>query len=122
MLTRFVLPGLGLLITIGLGFWLSQLGKPYNGLLFNAHKLIALGAVVLGGLTAFRLLRDLSAPPLPWFLLTAAGLLTVVLFVSGALMDISQIDYTLTLAAHRVSLLALIVVLVAAGYWLKGTA
>lgn len=28
------------------GFWLSRSGKPYNGIVFNIHKLIALVAVV----------------------------------------------------------------------------
>ncbi len=34
------------------GFWLSRSGKPYNGILFNLHKLISLGAVLFLGLTA----------------------------------------------------------------------
>lgn len=118
MLTRFIMTGLALLITIGLGFWLSQMGRPYNDLLFDAHRLVALGAAAVGGLTAFHLLRDLSAPVLAWIVLAAATLLVIVLFVSGALMSMEQVDYALTLAVHRVSLLALVVVLAAAGYWL----
>ena len=42
--SRFALPGALLLITYVSGFWLSALGRPYQGLPFNVHKLIALGA------------------------------------------------------------------------------
>jgi hypothetical protein len=36
------------------GFWLSRSGKPYNGIIFNIHKLIALTAVVLFVITLYR--------------------------------------------------------------------
>lgn len=119
MLTRFLVPGLALLLTVGLGLWLSQTGKPYNGLLFNVHKLLALGAVVLGGVAASRLLRGFETPaPLP-LVLAGAALLIVALFASGALMSMNKLDYTLTLTAHRVSSLALAAAVIAAGYWLE---
>ena len=44
--SKFIAPGIVFLLTLVFGFWLNNSGKPYNGILFNIHKLIALGAVV----------------------------------------------------------------------------
>ena len=47
--TQLRIAGIALLFLIIFlsGYWLSRSGKPYGGLLFNVHKLIALGALVL---------------------------------------------------------------------------
>jgi hypothetical protein len=45
-ITQFTTPGIIFLLTLVFGIWLSNSGKPYNGILFNIHKLIALGAVI----------------------------------------------------------------------------
>ena len=119
MLTRFLIPGLALLLTIGLGFRLSQAGKPYNGLLFNVHKLVALGAVVAGGVAASRLLRGFETPALTPLMPAGAALLIVALFAGGALMSMNKLDYALTLTLHRTASLALVAALLAAGYWLE---
>jgi len=123
MLTRFLIPGLALLLTVGLGVWLSQMGKPYNGLLFNVHKLVALGAVVAGGVAASRLLRGVEMaallPALTPLVLAGAVLVVLALFASGALMSMGKLDYVLTLTTHRAAALALVAVLAAAGYWLE---
>jgi hypothetical protein len=41
ILSRFVIPGIVFILTLAFGFWLSRSGRPYNGLLFNIHQLIA---------------------------------------------------------------------------------
>lgn len=119
MLTRFLVPSLALVLTVGLGFWLSQTGRPYNGLLFNVHKLVALGAVVAGGLAASGLLRGLEIPAPTPLVLAGAVLLIMALFASGALMSMGKLDYALTLTMHRTAALALVAALIAAGYWLE---
>ncbi len=43
---KFGLTGILFILVFGFGFWLSRTGKPYNGLIFNFHKLISLGAVI----------------------------------------------------------------------------
>ena len=57
----FKITGAGLLFlfTIGTGIWLSNSGKPYNTLIFNIHKLIALGTVIF---TAERSAHHISSP------------------------------------------------------------
>ena len=108
-LSKFTLPGVLFILTLSFGFWLSHLGKPYNGLLFNVHKLIALGAVV------FAIVQLTKTPGLlvPFSLvsvgLALAALAVLALFVSGALMSAGKPDYTLMLTLHRVGLAALVV-------------
>jgi hypothetical protein len=100
---RFIAPGILFLLTLAFGFWLSHAGKPYNSLLFNIHKLIALGSVVL-------VILHLTKNPnlLTPFSLVAVGLglatLSVIaLFVSGALMSAGKLDYALMLTIHRIA-------------------
>jgi hypothetical protein len=45
-LTKVVGAGVIFLFLFGFGYWLSRLGKPYQPVLFNVHKLIGLGAVI----------------------------------------------------------------------------
>ena len=33
--SKFITPGIVFLLTLVFGFWLSNAGKPYNGILFN---------------------------------------------------------------------------------------
>jgi hypothetical protein len=106
-LSKFVLPGILFMLTLAFGFWLSRVGKPYNGLLFNIHKLIALGSVVLTGI---QLSKMLHAPDLLLVaLLTVSTLCVIALFVSGALMSAEKSDDALLLTIHRVAPVILVV-------------
>ena len=109
-ISKFSLPLLLFLLTLAFGFWLSKVGKPYNGALFNIHKLIALGAVVFAVIQISK--TGVTGPPLLVVAFIAVGLCVVALFASGALMSIGKLDYTLTLTIHRV---ALVVLVIAAG-------
>ncbi len=107
---KFSTPGLLFALTLVFGFWLSHSGKPYNGLLFNVHKLIALACVVLFGI---QFSKTFQAPD--WqmvVLLTVFALCVIVLFASGALMSAGKLDYALMLTIHRVAPVVLMIVLV----------
>ena len=115
-LAKFTFPGVLFILTISFGFWLSKVGKPYNGLLFNIHKLVALGAVVW---VAIQITKTLQHPD--WLLiasLIAAALCVVALFVSGALMSAGQLDYARMLSIHRVAPVVLGIALVWFGFLL----
>lgn len=101
LLSRFILPGILFVLTLAFGFWLSHIGKPYNGLLFNIHKLIALGSVILAGIQIFK--TPHSPGGLLIALLIIAALCVMALFVSGALMSAGKLDYALMLTVHRVA-------------------
>jgi hypothetical protein len=109
--SNLILPGTLFLLTLVFGFWLSQRGKPYNGLLFNLHKLIALGAVVVMGIRLSKELNTGDSPVLILVLLIVSAVSIVALFASGALMSIGKQDYTLTLTIHRISLVTLAIAL-----------
>jgi len=109
LVNRFIAPSILFLLTLVFGFWLSRVGKPYNNVLFNIHKLIALGAVVLTGIQTIKQLRGMEASSLVSVLLIVAALCIITLFASGALMSAGKLDYTLMLSIHRIASLILVV-------------
>jgi hypothetical protein len=107
LVNRFVTPVILFLLTLVFGFWLSHVGKPYNGLLFNIHKLIALFCVVLLGIQFSKTLQTSD-----WqlvVLLTVSVLCVIALFASGALMSAGKLDYALMLTIHRIAPVVLVV-------------
>lgn len=104
-LSIVTLPAILFALTVAFGFWLSHVGKPYHGILFNVHKLMALGGVVLAGI---QLSKTLDAPAwqlMAWLVVSA--LCVMALFISGALMSAGKLDYAWMLAIHRVAPLGL---------------
>lgn len=99
--SKFIIPGILFALTLVFGFWLSHAGKPYNGFLFNVHKLIALGAVVLAGMQFYKMLHAFDG--LLAVLLLLLALCVIALFTSGALMSAGKLDYALMLTIHRVA-------------------
>jgi hypothetical protein len=110
---KFVIPGVLFILTLGVGYWLSRSGKPYNGLIFNIHKLIALAAVVVTAIQAFNALKIGEAQPLLSVLLIVIGLCAVALFVTGALMSANKATGRATLTIHTIA--PLLAVLAALG-------
>lgn len=49
--------GAGFLVIILSGYWLSRSGKPYSTIVFTVHKLVALAAIVVLGVTVYRINR-----------------------------------------------------------------
>lgn len=111
-LLKFTIPGILFVMTLVFGFWLSQLGKPYNGILFNIHKLAALGVVVIGVIQLVKTLKNLNLISLIALILLLVAICIVALFVSGALMSAGQLNYALMLSIHRVALVILGIALV----------
>jgi ribose/xylose/arabinose/galactoside ABC-type transport system permease subunit len=59
-LTKFIIPGIIFLLTLVFGIWLSNSSKPYNGILFNIHKLIALVAVIVTTMQIYMILKGME--------------------------------------------------------------
>jgi hypothetical protein len=108
-LSKFTLPGILFLLTLGFGFWLSNTRKPYNGSLFNLHKLIALGAVIAAVIQFSKMLKGADSLVLLVFLFVAAALCVIALFASGALMSMGKLDYSITLTIHRIAPVILVI-------------
>jgi hypothetical protein len=119
LLSRLLNPILGFLVTVAFGFWLSRVGKPYNGLLFNVHKLVALASVILAGLAVYQALKVMDAAALIVLLLALAALSVIALFVSGALMSAGKGEYRVMKLVHNISPFVLVIVMGYAVYLLR---
>ncbi len=102
-LSEFTIPGVAFLLTLVFGFWLSHSGKPYNGILFNVHKLIALSAVIATVIQLSKMLKTADSPAVVIALLVVAALCVIALFASGALMSMGKANYGLLLTIHRIA-------------------
>ncbi len=112
--TQFIIPGIAFLLTLVIGFWLSNAGKPYNGILFNIHKLIALGAVILTAVQLFTALKTTDIQVIPILLIVVAVVSVIALFATGALMSMDKMSYQVMLIIHRVAPILAAVATVAA--------
>jgi len=97
-----ILPGYLFLIILGFGLWVSKVGKPYNNVLFNLHKLIALGAVILTAVRIFKLDPFITFPNLAILLIALAVLCVIGMFASGAVMSIKDEVPRAALLVHRI--------------------
>lgn len=58
-----LMPEFGFLTTLIFGFWLSRKRKPYNGILFNIHKLVALSTVIVTVMQVYAMIKTLAPQP-----------------------------------------------------------
>ncbi len=106
--SNFLSPALVFVLTVAFGFWLRKTGKPYNGLLFNVHKLLALGNVIITAMVVSRMVENIQVPVEIMVLLVLAVLSVIFLFGSGALMSLEKLDYSLVRTTHRISMAVLV--------------
>jgi hypothetical protein len=85
------------------GFWLSRSGKPYNGIVFNVHKLIALAAVVIFVTALYQINRMVTLSAVELIAGVATGVFFLGLFVSGGLLSIDTPMPTIVLKLHHIS-------------------
>jgi len=109
---------IGFFLTLVFGIWLSRSGKPYNGPLFNIHKLIALGTLIVPFRQVYSIYNNLNAQALLIILLVVAGICVVVLFASGAFLSIGIMDYVLMKTIHKVAMVLATVDMVMTAYFL----
>ncbi len=119
-LYQFAVPGSLFILTLAFGFWLSRVGRPYNGVLFNVHKLIALGTVVVTAIQMVELLRNAETQALVIVLLVVAVLCVIAIFASGALMSAGELNYALMLTIHKVAPILLVLCCALVLYFLRG--
>jgi uncharacterized membrane protein YadS len=119
-ITPFAIPIITFLLTLAFGVWLSNSGKPYNGILFNVHKLIALGAAVLTAVQLFRVLKDTGIQVIPILLIVIAFVCVIALFATGALMSMEKMSYEAMLTIHRLAPVLAAVAMAVALYLLTG--
>ena len=101
--SNLLTPGIGFLLVLFFGFWLSKLGKPYNGILFNIHKLVALGTVIVAVMQIYKVLKLMELQALIVVLIIVTAISVVALFASGAFMSIGNVNYQVMKAVHNVA-------------------
>jgi heme A synthase len=69
------------------GYILSRAGKPFNGLLLNIHKLIALGAFVYLIITIIHIHRLTPLSPLEMSACVVCGVFFVALIATGGIIS-----------------------------------
>jgi hypothetical protein len=79
-------------------------GKPLNTVIFTIHKLLALGAVITGGLRIAMALKIAPPPVLGVIMLILAGICVIALFATGALMSMDKPNYAFLKIVHQIAL------------------
>ena len=87
-LSKVIGSGVFFLFIFIFGFWLSRLGKPYNQILFNVHKLIGLAAFIF--LIVILVQRHKLMPLRPFEITTivVTALIFVATIVAGGLLSV----------------------------------
>ncbi len=116
VLSNFLTLGIVFLLTLAFGFWLSRAGKPYNGVLFNIHKLLALAAVIVAVFEIRKMLQSDGATPFYNVLIALTGVSIIALFATGALMSIGKLNYAVSLTIHKAAPILATMTLIAAIY------
>jgi hypothetical protein len=98
------LTGLGLLFLLIIisGIWLTKTGRPYQNIVFNVHKLISLLTVVLGAIMVYNLQKGLEISGLATSLMILAGIMFIILTITGGLLNLDKPFYDTLRIVHRV--------------------
>lgn len=120
--SKFIIPGIVFLLTLGSGVWLSHAGKPLNPIIFNIHKLIALGAVVATALQIYSALKSTEPQALLIALISLIGVCVVALFATGALMSMNKPAHNMLLTVHNIAPFVAVIAMALTVYLLTGRA
>ena len=116
---NFLPTGILFITTIAFGFWVSRRGRPYNNLLFNIHKLLALAGVILTGVRFFRLDPINTFPARIVAMVGIAVTSVIILFASGAIMSIKEEESKPVLFFHQAAPVIVAVTLIAVLFLLR---
>ncbi len=103
MQVKLVGAALLLFLSFILGYWLNNLGKPYQIALLTSHKLISLAAFVLLCIGVYRLGQNNEINTLVYGFAIISGLLFVITIISGGLLSTSLVLLGLVKSSHHIS-------------------
>ena len=116
---RIAVVGLLLLVTLLSGVWLSRnlrlndprpSGKPLAGVDAAVHKLVALAMMIVAGVTVRNLHRGVEFGSIEFTAVIIAGLLFVLMVVSGSLLSLGKARNDWMLALHKAGSLLTVIV------------
>jgi hypothetical protein len=98
----FLFAGLFFVFIFLSGFWLNRTGKPFNGLLLTAHKLISLAVVVYLVITLYRIYQAAPLSLNEIALCVVTFLLFIVLIATGGLLSTAKTIPAVILKIHQI--------------------
>lgn len=102
MTARILIGGVLLVVILVVGLFLHRMGRPYQPLWFNLHKLAALGLVVYATLILLPQAKAQGLGGLFLGLVILAVVSAIALFVSGGLMGADKMHETMV-RVHRLA-------------------
>ena len=109
ILSKFFTAIIGFLITVAFGLWLGKIGKPYNDILFNIHKLIALGIVIIVSVQVYKIFKVIEPQSLLFASLTGVVICVLALFASGAFLSIGNVKYETAKLVHNIAFAGVVI-------------
>ena len=88
--SRIVATGVLVVFVFLSGFWLYRSGRPINTIILTVHKLIALGALALIGVTIYQINQVTALNAALWIAVVVTGVLFVVTIITGGLLSLEQ--------------------------------
>jgi hypothetical protein len=102
--------GLGVLFTIVFlsGFRLYRSGRPINTVVLTLHKLIALGALILIGVTIHQVNQVTALSSAAWIATALTGVLFITTIITGGLLSLAQ-PVTTVAIVHKIGPFATVI-------------
>jgi hypothetical protein len=72
------------------GFWLYRSGRPISTVVLTVHKLIALGTLVLIGVTVYQFHQIAALTVTTWIAAVVTGVLFVITIITGGLLSLER--------------------------------
>lgn len=102
MTVKIVISGILFLFVLATGIWMSKLGKPYNQVLFNIHKLISLAAIVLSVIAFINYRNQVNSTNLVHIIAYSIAFILFTTIVTGGILNAKKETINLVLMAHKI--------------------
>lgn len=87
MAIKLVTNSIIFIVTIISGIWLSKIEKPYNPLVFNIHKFIALAFIIYTIIISKGIYKTIQMNSILWILLILSGIFILLALISGGILS-----------------------------------
>lgn len=101
LIPRIIATGVLFVFVFLSGLWVSSSGRPINTIILTIHKLIALGTLLLIGVTIYQINQVAPLTAVTWIVVVITGLLFVATIIVGGLLSLEQ-PVTAVSIVHKV--------------------
>lgn len=103
MIAKIIISVVLYLIVILSGIWLIKTGHPYNSIVFNVHKLIALAAIVLSFIIVNTMRKNQPLDSEYNWIYLAGIVFAVAAIISGGLLNVQNLHGKLLSVLHKIT-------------------